>query len=280
MNSCRFNFKPPSERFVAFLDILGFAEMIETEPIEKIMGELHNAIHSVQLSEHLNTLAHDPQTKSLRLESRAKCLETFSFSDSFVLCSQDSSLASFRQILAGTFFLTRSLFVSGLPVRGAITCGEVSCIPCTNHMAGKAIIRAARLEKKQNWFGVIIDSACLTIERLEFLNNLEMRVAYVPYPVPLKDQDEPSAQLFALNWRYRLLIERGTASLFRNSEKREHFVKQANTLAFAKYVRNQGLAYARIIKSNGKEVDEPWLNGFVVSQHPPGTPGIKHGDEF
>ena len=79
------------------------------------------------------------------------------------MCSRDTSAESLNTIIIATFILTRGLFALISPVRGAITKGEADYIPNTDHLIGKAIIDAARLEKEQNWCGVIISPEVLSI---------------------------------------------------------------------------------------------------------------------
>jgi hypothetical protein len=117
----------------------------------------------------------------------AKCFDCFSFSDTFVLSTPDDSSASFFQIVVGTAVLAQHLFAMRLPVRGSITLGEAEAIPGTHHLVGRAIVRAARLEKAQNWFEVIIDPDILNEKHRAMLQIPLVGPLVVSYPVPVKE---------------------------------------------------------------------------------------------
>ncbi len=201
-------------------------------------------------------------------EEKCSC---FSFSDTFVLSTNDSSTESYNNIIIATFLLARNLFGVGLPVRGAITKGEADYIPKTQHLIGKAIIEAARLEKLQDWFGVILSPDILSAD--DTIPSDPIGKALLRYPVPLKDGLK--VDFVVINWRLNLIAEYGTKSLFSKPSDPNQFKKIMNTLKFAKYVRDSNQAYL-------KEVTEKWQHRVRI----PGKLGqhsatrFGHGDDY
>ena len=265
-------------RYIAFLDILGFADQVEHKPLDEIIHKISLSLQSLQVAQHLSVFLHDQGKEGFGLAVNAKCLEAFSFSDTFVLSSRDASPASFYQLIAGTAVLAQHLFSVQFPVRGALTCGEADFVPGTNHLVGKAIIRAARLEKIQDWFGVIIDPSFPNSESLSQFPLIKPLV--VKYDVPWKSNAGFSGPCWTINWRFNLEAENGISSLFQQSEDDENKRKVQNTLNYCKFLRSNNLAYGSLRTEKGEQIHVPWLRGMWLGQKPPGTPGNKHGDEY
>ncbi len=205
-----------------------------------------------------------------RIYTENKKCSCFSFSDTFVLCSRDATPESLNAIIIATFILSRSLFAFGFPVRGAITKGEADYIPNTNHLVGKAIIEAARLEKRQNWFGVIISPEVLPIGNKK--DGLWESAAQIlaEYPVPFKNEE--NIPHIVINWRLNLIVKYGTKSLLPEPFDMQSEIKISNTLKFARYLRNSEQAY--------KNLNEKWQQKFYVSDTDPTRIPPEHGDDY
>jgi hypothetical protein len=205
-----------------------------------------------------------------RINIENKKCSCFSFSDTFVICSRDTTPESLNTIIIATFILSRNLFALGFPVRGAITKGEADYIPNTNHLIGKAIIEAARLEKRQNWFGVILSPEVLPIGNNE--NTLCKSAVQIltEYSVPFKDGE--NIPHLVINWRLNLVVKYGTKSLLPKPFDMQSKTKIDNTLKFAKYLRDTKQAY--------KKLNEKWQQNFYVSDTNPTKIPPKQGDDY
>jgi hypothetical protein len=254
------------EKYISFLDILGFSDIILDNNLEGIMEKFKMVTgfiipYSEFLGEWIATGNRDHQ-------SNKKC-SSFSFSDTFVLYTKDSSHESLNNIIIATFLLTRSLFAVGFPVRGALTKGEADYIPNTNHLIGKAIINAARLEKQQEWFGVIISPDVLSKNNAAMLDEPTSQIL-AEYPVPFKNGE--NIPHMVINWRLNLVAKYGTKSLLPKPFDASSDVKIENTLKFAKHIRDTKQAYKRL--------NEKWQQTFFVADTDPTKVPIKHGDEY
>jgi hypothetical protein len=266
-------------RFVSFLDILGFADYIERTLLSealRIFGFVNEKILPTALKLGMLPL----EGAATQTEKETPSLHVFSFSDTFVLVSADESLDSFCRIIAGTAILSRMLFAAGLPVRGAVTFGEAEFVSGTNHLIGRAIIRAARLEKAQNWFGIVLDSEILTPNLLGVLASPLIAPLTITYEVPFKEPAPLRNPCKVVNWRYGLEVEKGVQSLLPLSERAEDIQKRAETLKFARWLRNKGPVLFAEKFPKGTPVDAPWLSDMWVGDGAPGYPGSAHGDEF
>lgn len=254
------------EKYVSFLDILGFSDMILDKDLEDIIEKFKMVTgFMIPYSEFLD----DWITAGNRSRKGSKKCFCFSFSDTFVLYTKDSSLESLNNIIIATFLLTRNLFAAGFPVRGALTKGEADYIPNTNHLIGKAIINAAKLEKQQEWFGVIISP--------DVLSKGDMNTLYEPvaqilteYAVPFKNGEK--IPHLVINWRLNLIVKYGTKTLLPKPFDTPSDIKIENTLKFAKYIRDTKQAY--------KKLNEKWQQALFVADTPPTRIPIKHGDEY
>lgn len=120
-------------RYVSFLDILGFGSLIESSKLEDVIRQLSHVLSSVLPTvKSLGQLPSDPCLFHVKLTVHK--LTIFSFSDTFILYSEDDSPDSFFQIVAGSKIFCTHLMSIGLPVRGAITLGECVLFPADVHV--------------------------------------------------------------------------------------------------------------------------------------------------
>lgn len=243
------------------------------------MGWLNHVISTVlPIVRDLGKVPNDPRQFHVGLTVQK--LTVFSFSDTFVLCSEDDSPDSFFQIVAGSKLFCSHLMSLGLPVRGALTLGEAEYIQNTQHLVGKAIVRVARLEKMQEWFGVVIDPLIMNPQQRQILEIPLLKPLTVNYTVPLKPGESLPSPTMAINWRFNLTVQNGLESLFPESSDPAHQAKRQNTLDFCRWLRRQNLIDGNPLGPDGKELSIPWLNGLWVGESIPGTAGKWQNEEY
>lgn len=259
------------KRYVAFLDILGFADLVQREELAAVKLRLHLALQSIVLAKSGGAYPN-------RSAKNTKPFHCFSFSDTFVLASEDDSPEALVSFIIGSALLTQYLFAQSLPVRGAISYGEADFIPGTNHFVGKAIIAAHMLEKKQEWLGVVVDADSLPEGALAIFETPLFVPLFARWNVALKD-GETLKNALVVNWRFNLTVEKGIRSLFRHSDDERARRKVENTLAFVKHIResNRHIGYA--MDKEGKPIRIPFLAGCNVGSKEPGK-GLVHGDDL
>ncbi len=245
-------------RAVVFLDVLGFKQMIDTLSLEQLATKYEQMIDNANA---LNTKLPQPGRTSETTNSYCK---HFIFSDSIILIANDDSDGAFIDIVLFTWKLLQVSIVNGMPLRGAITYGEIYVNENKNIVLGKALTNAYLLEGQQDWIGVIFDK--IVIQRYQTLlksHDVYDELLY-NYNVPLKEGK--TCEFRVLNWRLNLLSSIGIKPLFKNPEKIDSVQQKIdNTLAFSSHIANRGNLYSQI---------EPFHNMHWYGDPPPFKPPI------
>src|SRR5438105_1040993 len=127
-------------RYIAFLDILGFKQFITTTPLDQAVARMGYIFSFLPYAECLNKISEVDGVA--HPDATHRSVFRFSFSDSFVFATKDDSRDSLNSIVVSTAILTRSLFASMLPVRGAIVAEDADFVPHSDHMIGAGIVAA------------------------------------------------------------------------------------------------------------------------------------------
>ena len=268
-----------ASRFVSFLDVLGFSDLVNKSELDEVKKKLEAAVSAMPYGLALGEWPRGSGNIA-NIAARQPQLRFSAFSDTYMIWSEDASIACFFEIVVATALVTGCLFSVGLGVRGAITSGEAECILGTSQLVGRAVTRAASLEKQQEWFGVVFDPEILSPDRRAVLDLLIVKPLIVQYDVPLKDNATLKNPCVAVNWRFNMTVEKGIASLLRTSQNPQDEKKRTATLQFCRWLRDRNLAYGKIFGPDGTRIKIPWLAGMHVGEHAPGTSGAVHGDEF
>lgn len=222
---------------IAFLDILGFKEMVQNISLTELSVKYESVVGRV--SQSLNYPDNRISDRSRSLFSNASPEEAFCdryiFSDSIILFSQGHGMESCLKLLTYAWRLNQLMLVSGFPLRGAITYGEVYVNDELKIFLGNGLTSAYELEQRQQWIGVSIDESVFTafpdLDKLLGNEELPFNGIFLPYNVPMKDGT--SRRMRTLNWRCNLIVQKGTRSLFLPSNDGSVIQKQVNTLKYA-----------------------------------------------
>lgn len=182
---------------------------------------------------------------------------------------------SCMKLLIYAWRLSQHFMASGSPLRGGIAFGEMYHNPKLNVFVGKALTKAYELEGCQNWIGVSIDHS--VVERFptvfEAIDQDEWPILndlLFEYAVPFKDGT--TKRLKTLNWRWNLIIEKGTRSLFNNSNDPKVVEKINNTLKYVKTFVQKGRLYVK----DQKELPVELRSFYIGEKEPP----FEHGDDL
>ncbi len=193
-------------KYIAFLDILGFKEIIENNSTNYIKSLYNNAIDFVK-----------PKIIDFwdNQDLNDSVIEMSIVSDSIIIWTNNDNFQSLGKILLSTSNLLTGFMIAGLPLRGAIVKGELDSLNKsigtnsnvkTPIFFGKGLTEAYKLEGKQKWSGCIVHEDCF--ENLENkistgkenagLGNYLKDQVISQYEVPLKDGEKMNC--YVINW--------------------------------------------------------------------------------
>lgn len=209
-------------KYIAFLDILGFKDLIENNKIE-VVEKLYDTFQNGLVKSFAFTNLQGSRTENDKFKEYADIektiLNSLIISDSIIIWTDDDDYKNFLElVLAVKFFMYLSIG-SGLPLRGAISCGELSIkngkhkeSPKFNSyttILGLALTRAYVLESKSEWSGCVIDEKCAELfqnkvetksENVITLSSLEKFDILRKYKVPLKSGEVK--EYYTVNWTH------------------------------------------------------------------------------
>lgn len=133
--------KETANRFVVFLDIMGFKDRMLREEHEDVLQELKS------LLEISTTL----QGNSIVNED----IKTIQFSDSTVIFSKDDTSASLESIIVAATYFFLNAFVKGIPMKGACAFGKISISEKGDIFLGQPYIDAYLLQEDLKYYGIV-----------------------------------------------------------------------------------------------------------------------------
>ena len=145
--------KTTNNRFVSFLDIMGFKDLVSRnshEYVYKMMAKLSDARRHIE-----KTLT----SSDIDKKYIDKDLYTTSFSDSIILFSADDTPESLEVILAATVFVISEAMANSIPIKGSIAHGEISVNKNEQIYFGQPIIDAYLLQEEVNYYGSVFHNS-------------------------------------------------------------------------------------------------------------------------
>lgn len=136
---------PTCDRFVVFLDILGFKDMI--------YRETHESVYDKLLSIH--DLMKSLPSSVEREEGEDNMFYVSQFSDSILIISKDDSLVSFRILAFVMRHILLWLINRGIAIKGACAHGKITIDKEKSIFFGQPIIDAYLLEEDVHYYGIV-----------------------------------------------------------------------------------------------------------------------------
>jgi hypothetical protein len=258
---------------VALLDILGFRKLIARTPLQGLAERNERVIANAEatLQHPLMDLGKEPTL--FPGSNQTPLCQLHVFSDTVVLISHDDTDESCAKLLVYGWRVAQGLTAMGFPVRGAVSFGEMHSNPARHVFLGRALTEAYELEQAQDWAGIALspslDAKIGAISRHPVFSRITDLII-CEYDVPMKTGVRQRLQ--TLNWRFNLVVKKGTRSLFPDDGDPAVGTKVRNTLEYARAMR--GRAYTDSERSVPIE-----MRTFFVGDGPP-PPNFAHGDDL
>lgn len=140
-----------NDRFIAFIDIMGFSNYVYRNAhasVDKRMRAFQDIINDHEVG---------MKSVSKEVQRKHKSLRTVCFSDSVLLISSDSSYDSLTNILMYSQLVITSCIEKRIPIKGAISYGQITADFDKSLFFGKALIDAYNLADELHMYGIILD---------------------------------------------------------------------------------------------------------------------------
>lgn len=206
-----------NEKYVLFLDILGFKDLVEKNTPEELDKIYRNQVieaygPAVAVSNEFSGRDISIQFNSVDSVLKDTVQDTFNFhvmSDSIIVWTNDIDNNSLKKLLAFTSVYISMTLTMGVPLRGAISKGYISEInaPMNNItqscFVGTGIVNAYQLEGTQDWMGCIVDEECVKDIPSNLLEQIKTNKDsfIVSYNVPIKCKEGIELKkTYVVNW--------------------------------------------------------------------------------
>ncbi len=157
-----------SEPYIAFLDVLGFKELVFYNPHETLV-----VLYKEILSNSVNFLSDDKPENIIDPDK----VNLLNISDSIVLWTKNSNEDSFNNLVNAVQFLLQICMSLGLPLRGAIVKEKITVLEGKNAISiiGRGLVNAYLEEGKQQWSGCTVEDNI--IEYLRSYNQVVLQTS-------------------------------------------------------------------------------------------------------
>jgi hypothetical protein len=196
MNAKQVKWEPTCNRFVAYMDIMGFRDMIFRNTHHKVlevMEQFRLPIKKIK-EEAKKRIAGEPHGWDTFKDT---AVMPVIFSDSVLLFSNDDSIGAISNLIWQVKSIINNALISGVPMKGALAYGKQTADFHKSLYFGKPLIDAWELQDELVIYGVILHH---TIERYlteqGWIEELEER-DIVKYTAPLR---HGTVTHYLVNW--------------------------------------------------------------------------------
>jgi hypothetical protein len=178
---------PTCKRFVAFIDIMGFREMVLRRSHKEVRTLLESFQPTIgEIEEHAKKVLSASRQKARKTNREKTVVRVVSFSDSIILVSSDDSEDSAFDIFFEVEWILREAIIKGIPMKGVISYGEQTANFEKSLHFGRPLIDAFELQNELLLYGVILhhtmEKHLIGSDNLEVFKNFDI----FKYSVPMK----------------------------------------------------------------------------------------------
>jgi hypothetical protein len=160
-----------ADRYVAYIDIMGFKDMI----LRASHGQIYKMMKRIQQKIKLNREVDWGDVKE-------KLIRTTTYSDSIMVYSKDESYDSLYSLICTVAGLTNDLLTEAIPHKGALAFGTMTLDVANSIFFGQPLIDAYLLQEELTFYGIIAHGS---IEKV--IMKKEMSIPFtIDYLCPFK----------------------------------------------------------------------------------------------
>lgn len=150
------------DRWFAYLDLLGFTSLVQSNSIEDVLPVYAEALQRMRTSCELG-------------KKEAGLISSW-FSDTFIIYSRSDSYQDFAHVEGAARIFFQLLLINKIPVRGCISHGKLYSQATQNIFIGPALIEAHHFGEALDWIGFCL--APSVEAKLKNILSLEQRAFY------------------------------------------------------------------------------------------------------
>jgi len=173
------NWKITDKRYVAFFDIMGFKELVERNSHNFIVEKLRDLRKTISILENLHAF------KTFLKDVEVIESKSISFSDSIMIFSKDDTLESLNKIIIDSSVFLYLAIEIGIPIKGALSYGEITLDFENTLFFGRPIIDAYLLHDELYLYSAIMDNR-IEEKMEEFVIHDDVAELISTIKVPLK----------------------------------------------------------------------------------------------
>lgn len=156
-------------RFVAFLDIMGFKDLVGRNTHDFVLEKL------TEISKLIERIRITNEKEEVKLKYNKAELIPFIFSDSIVIFTNNSTQESVKLLLYACSFILNNSIEIHLPLKGAVAYGEITIDKAKSIFFGQPLIDAYLLQDELKYYGLILHNSvdkCLYDEKFDLNTHL------------------------------------------------------------------------------------------------------------
>jgi len=172
--------KPTCKRFIAFMDIMGFKDLLFRGDHKSILLTIKSFRSSIYpLNKDANLKGHNSHAKPM--------IKPIFFSDSILLISNDDSKESAEELLFKAQWLLGQALLVGIPMKGAIAYGEQTADFNKSLHIGRPLVHAYELQNELFLYGIVLHHTMEHyLNSIKIVSYLEENGLICNYETPMK----------------------------------------------------------------------------------------------
>lgn len=191
------NWKIHSNRFISYIDIMGFKDYLMKNSNEAVYDRMLNiVIKSREIKNSANEIHEN-------FKNGKELLKITIFSDSIIIYSKDDSVLSASAIFFASANLFNFAIMESIPLKGAISHGMLSVNEKNNLLIGKPLVDAYYLQEEISYYGIVADNNIDSFIS-EKDANFGLKAYFHECETPMKSNHAIHLNLNCLSQNYKL----------------------------------------------------------------------------
>ena len=177
-------------RYICFIDIMGFKNTVASNTHNQILKQLHQLTQLIQRIDN-----------SEFGRKKIAVIRTVTFSDSIILITENDTVQSAAHLLQKSGWIMRKCFEIGIPIKGSLTHGKFTADFDTSLFFGQPLIDAFLLQEQLHLYSIVIHNSFESKLKNKIYGKapFHSNIRWYKYKTPLKGG---SAWHYHLNWLF------------------------------------------------------------------------------